>query len=136
MQRWMCVPALFALVLAAGCQGDQKKVNDLKMIGVAYHNFCDTFKRGPADEKELAPYYENDARLSEALRSGRYVFLWGVSVEDIQADAGTTATVLAYEADAPAKGGHVLMADASVRSMTPQEFQAAPKAKPRKTPPH
>ena len=37
--------------------------------------------------------------------------------------------VLAYEKDVPQKGGAVVMADGTVKAMTPEEFQAAPKAK-------
>lgn len=136
MRRAVRMLALIALVAAAGCQGDRKTMNDLKVLGVAYHNYCDANVHGPASEKDLAPFYENDARLSEALRTGKYVFLWNVGARDIVADSGLPSTVLAYEADAPTKGGYVLMADASVRSMTPEEFQAAPKAKARQDASH
>jgi hypothetical protein len=47
---------------------------------------------------------------------------------------GTSNTVLGYEAEVPTKGGQVLMGDASVRKMTAQEFQAAPKPKTTTTP--
>jgi hypothetical protein len=44
--------------------------------------------------------------------------------------AGPSNTVLAYEKDVPARGGLVLMGDASTRRMTAQEFAQAPKATP------
>jgi prepilin-type processing-associated H-X9-DG protein len=45
---------------------------------------------------------------------------------------GTSNTILAHEANAQTNGGIVLMADGSVRQMTAAEFQAAPKAQPKK----
>ena len=43
---------------------------------------------------------------------------------------GLTAanTILAYEKDAPTKGGLCLFGDASVRKLTAEEFKQAPKA--------
>jgi hypothetical protein len=40
--------------------------------------------------------------------------------------------VLAYVSDVPAKGGLVLMGDASVQKMSAEEFRKAPKAGKRK----
>jgi hypothetical protein len=104
----------------------QTKMNDLKELGVAFHSHVSTNNRGPAKLEDLAPFYNNDAKMTERLKEGIYVFYWNVNPTSLT--QGTSNTVLAYEADAPSKGGAVLMADGSVKRMTAEEFQAAPKA--------
>jgi hypothetical protein len=119
--------AIIGLLALVGCgDGGERTANDLRQIGLAYHGYCDAQRKGPASEKDLAPYYENSERLSGALRSGRYVFLWGVSVMDL---GKRTYVVIGYEKDVPTSGGYVLFANASVRKMSAQEFQSAAKAK-------
>ena len=41
---------------------------------------------------------------------------------------GSSNTVLGYEKDVPEKGGAVAMGDGSVKTMTAEQFKAAPKA--------
>jgi hypothetical protein len=117
-------------VAASGCGDTQKVSNDLKRLGTAYVNYCDATGKAPTGPKDLEPYYERDAKLTQALDSGQYVFLWNVSFRDLIKGSGTSATVVAYEKDVPARGGMVLMGDSSVRRMTAQEFAQAPKATP------
>ncbi len=102
------------------------KTSQLKRIGLAYHSCLDA-KKPPAKVEELAPYYENDAQLTDAIRKGDLVIFWNVQL--LKLTAGTSNTVLGYEKDAPARGGLVLMADGSVRRMTAAEFKAAAKPK-------
>jgi|SRR5579872_4189323 len=52
------------------------------------------------------------------IKDGKYVVVWGVT------DKGS-GTVLAYAKDAPEKGGMVVMADGSVKTMTAGDLQAA-----------
>jgi len=103
--------------------------NDLKQIGLAYHNLLAATNKAPTRVEDLAPFYENDARLTGALREGRLVFLYGAHIKDMV--QGTSNTVLGYTKETPTDGGSVLMADGSVRTMTAQEFQAAAKAGPK-----
>ncbi len=53
-----------------------------------------------------------------AVKEGKYVVVWGVSGKD-------SGTVLAYEKAAPEKGGAVLMADGTIKTMTADELKAA-----------
>ena len=49
---------------------DETKVrNDLTQLALAYHNCNDTQQRPPANADELAPYFENDELLKEAINS-------------------------------------------------------------------
>ena len=99
----------------------------MKQLGLAYHEYHARFNRAPAKAEDLAPFLEKDSKPLAALKEGRYVFLYGASLKNMT--AGTSNTVLAYEKDTPSKGGLVLMADASVKTMTAEEFKKAPKAK-------
>jgi hypothetical protein len=121
---------LLMTLTASGCGDDPKVSNDLKRLGIAYHNYYDVMQKAPTGPKDLEPYYERDARLTQALDSGQYVFLWNASMRDLIQGAGPGSTVLAYEKDVPVKGGQVLMGDATIRRMTAQEFAQASKAAP------
>jgi hypothetical protein len=102
------------------------RTNQLKMIGLAYHSHLDSKRQPPAKVEDLAPFYENDAKVTAALKDGSFVFLWKSSIQNMT--AGTSNTVLAYEKETPDKGGLVLMADGSVKTMSAKEFKDAPKA--------
>jgi prepilin-type processing-associated H-X9-DG protein len=118
-------------VLLIGCGGvqqaaqRQKRANDLKQIGLAYHNYLDDNKQGPSRTEDLQKYLQDAPATYQALLNGQYVVVWGKTIQSMSAGAGTSNTVLGYEADAPTKGGNVLMGDGSVRYMTVQAFQSA-----------
>jgi hypothetical protein len=104
----------------------QLRTNQLKRIGLAYHNCVDASGKPPAKVEDLAPFYENDVRVTAAIKDGSFVVFWNASLRTMK--AGTSNTILAYEKEAPEKGGLVLMADASVRTMNAKEFKEAAKA--------
>jgi len=133
-QRVMSVALVTVVaVILLGCGGvqqaaqRQKRANDLKQIGLAYHNHLDAEGKAPGQVKDLQKYLQDAPAVYQSLEKGDYVVQWGASLKNMT--AGTSNTVLGYEADVPTKGGQVLMGDASVRTMTAQEYQAAPKPK-------
>jgi hypothetical protein len=137
--RKACVAlvALAALV-PAGCGNIQKAAarqraaNDLKQIGLLYHNYHDQHRKGPSGPNDpafvkMAGEFGGQPVLAK-VQSGEVVLFWDVNFSDLAKGAGTAETVLGYEKDVPTAGGLVLMADATVKTMTAAEFNAAPKA--------
>jgi hypothetical protein len=100
--------------------------NDLKRIGLAYHTFVDTNGKPPTRIEDLAPFYENDAAITKAVKDGSYVVLWNGDFRKMT--QGTSNTILGYEKEAKDKEGLVLMADGSTKTMSAKDLNAAPKA--------
>lgn len=126
MKKLLCLTVVLAL--AGGARAADVTANDLKQIGLAYHNMNDATNKAPAKAKDLAPYFENSKKLLDFLESGQIVFYYNVRLQKILVGAGLSNTVLAHVKDVPTKGGLVLMADGSVRKMSPAEFKKAHKA--------
>jgi hypothetical protein len=120
------VCAVFGLAASsamADLRNDARTTNDLKQIGLAYHNCIDATGKPPANAKALAPFFENDKRILGLLEKEDIVFFYGVGIA--QMTAGTSNTILAFEKDAPTKGGLVLMGDASVKKVSADDFKKA-----------
>jgi prepilin-type N-terminal cleavage/methylation domain-containing protein len=98
--------------------------NDLKQIALAYNNFLadSVDKRGPKNQRELSPFYENNSRINQALIDKRITVVWGISAGFM----GKSTIILAYETNAD-RLGHRLVAlgDASVQTMDGPEFSSA-----------
>jgi len=122
--------AALGLIHAAANAGQDDPItaDDLKIIGLAYHNHLDAQRRAPAKAEDLAKFFDNNARLLKLLKSGKITFVYGVGLRDMP--QGSSATVLAHEKDAAKKGGLVLFGDASVRRMSAEEFKGATIARP------
>jgi len=127
-----CVAVLFAV---AGCGGDgggggdPGAQRDLQKLGYLYHNALEQHRNGPRGIEDLAAVAD-DAEAQQAVRNlqqGRYVFLWNVKL--LGHPHGTDQLVLAYEKDAPTKGGYVLFLDAHVAHNSAQQFSQLPKPK-------
>jgi hypothetical protein len=131
MKHILTIAAL--LVLACGFAeaqigADKAVASELRQLGLAYHNYCDSNGgKAPTKPEDLGPYLDNNKKLVDTMTTGKYVFLFGVRILDMK--AGTSNTVLAYEKDVAAKGGQVLMGDGSVKKMTTEEFKKATLAK-------
>ncbi len=75
--------------------------------------------RLPAKLDELADLKREMPQVYQAIRDGAYVVSWGVPY--------SAETIVAYERDAPSKGGVVLTGDGSVRVLSADAFQTAAK---------
>jgi hypothetical protein len=130
------VPALAvcaAMFWASGCGADRtagpppaSTADALKEIAKVYEYLAHERQPPPSGLKDLEEY-RDPALLNSwsKLESGEIVLVWRAGY----AKAGAAAKkVLAYEKEAPTKGGAVLMQDGTVKEMTAAEFNAAPKA--------
>ncbi len=102
-----------AMGICPGC-GSQEAVlvNDLKQVGVGYHNFHDANRQGPAgwDEfMEFARGTNEPVEAYERVRAAGYELKWGVKFQDVTEGLGNS--VLAQRPG----GGPTLMMDGSVR---------------------
>ena len=137
LQTIVLIGAIIALLLGCGSVRNAadraKRSNRLKAAALAYINYCDDNRgKAPAGPADLQKYVSEFPEVGQALQNGDIVIYWNVRFPDDMQQQGTSNTVLGYEKDVPAKGGMVIMGDGSVREMTAQEFQAAPKATPGK----
>jgi hypothetical protein len=98
---------------------------ELKELGLSYMSATAINGKPPANAEELGLKQENP-KLYQAIADGHIIVYWKASPTN--APAGTSNTILAYDADVPTKGGAVVMMDGSPRKMTAEEFKAAPKA--------
>ena len=94
-------------------------------FGAMLKAYIKEHKKAPLKVADFDRYAPAFSGAEEGLRTKTVVYLWG---QPINTDAKAAGTVLAYEKEAEASGGWVLMQDGNVRKMTADEFKAAPKA--------
>jgi hypothetical protein len=95
----------------------------LQEVGEMYRIFIDDNKRPARAVKDLLKYATAFSFGSMALQEQKVVVLWGAGLQP------DSTAVLAYAKAVPQSGGAVLLQDGhTVKAMTPQEFQSAPKA--------
>src|SRR5438045_2796887 len=127
----LCLALGFCLLLGSQARAQEADdptaaTNDLKQILLAYHNYLTKNNGGaPAKAADLAPFLEK--RALARLENKSVVFVYGVTLKDMT--KGSSNTVLAYEKDAPEKGGLVGYGDAIVKRLTADEFKKAIVAK-------
>ncbi|MFL5242413.1 MAG: hypothetical protein ACJ8FY_09920 [Gemmataceae bacterium] len=101
--------------------------NSLQQIGLAYHLYWDSNGgKGPSSQKDLAPFYENNATINKLLAEGNIIVFYGATLNSMT--QGTSNTILAYEKDSDQGMRHVLMADGRAVVMNQADFDKAPKA--------
>jgi hypothetical protein len=108
---------------------DPITADEMKQIGLAYHNYYAVEGKAPANADALAPYFDktNRKRLVDSMNLARVVFIFNVGILDMT--DGTSNTVLAYAQETPKDGGLVLYGDASVKKLSAAEFKKAILAK-------
>jgi hypothetical protein len=111
------IPARFAVILegevltgeqagrSAQAKSEQKAKRDLTILARAYRLAANQLQRPPGHPEELQ--YGIGQQEYEAHDLGRFVIRWGLEVPG----RGQLGSVLAYEAQAPTKGGLVVFAD-------------------------
>jgi hypothetical protein len=117
--------------LGAGCGGGAshgtgveppRQQIALSEVGEMYRLYVNEHRRPPQRGKDVAPYAPAFSHGSMAVQNGDVVVSWGANL-----GPGSNA-VLAHEKAVPKDGGMVLLQDGeTVKPMTAQEFQAAPK---------
>jgi len=126
---WILLLLTLAVVLTAGCGGSgpqsvaSREQLDLKEIQEIYQLYVKNHQKAPSQLSDLTKrdYEGIYPGTVDALKKGRYVVVWGVNSKD-------SGTLLAYEKDVPTKGGGVVMADGTVKTMTADELKAAKKS--------
>ncbi|AGA28717.1 hypothetical protein [Singulisphaera acidiphila] len=130
--RFLGVVLGVSLAYQAGCGGTSTPTPlvevppgqvELQEVGEMYRIFIDDNKRPARASKDLLKYAAAFTFGSMALQEKEVVVFWGASLQP------DSTTVLAYQKAVPESGGVVLLQDGqTVKSMTAQEFQSAPKA--------
>ena len=127
----MCQSRLFAalfvlvgLFLTTGCGGKEdpavvREKVEFQEIYRVYQHFVKSQEKPPAELSDIATtQYEMLYPVTiKSLQDGKFVVVWNVNSKDAR-------TVLAYDKDAPEKGGAVLMANGTMKTMTAREFAA------------
>jgi hypothetical protein len=137
-QRWFLVGLLGAAV--AGCGGETSPTEGtggamesvaLNELAEAYRAYSIAKKVPPKKVADLASLEALGANGVAAMRQGDIIVQWGAELTDLGEEPGKVASqdVLAYWKTVPEQGGYVLMLDRTVKKMTAEEFQPAPKAK-------
>jgi hypothetical protein len=108
----------------------QEVKNNMKQIGLAYHNYVSSNNKAPLKMQDLMQFLERNASIEKMLSDGSVVFIYGVRLQDMT--QGTSNTLIAYEKDADTRGFRVvLFGDGSVDMLPDDEFQTKTKAQPR-----
>lgn len=125
------------MLATAGCgpqnvqyTADQAEEMKLLEVGEVLREY-QLFKTTPPKTlKDLSKASGSSPGGYEAVRSGDVVVQWDATLPDTNEKPGANPSdkVLAYLKRVPKDGGPVLMLDRTVRRMTAEEFQAAPKA--------
>jgi hypothetical protein len=129
--------ALGLALLAGGCGPSSRPLTQeqgqeaiLTQVGELCRLHQLTKGKPPDKAADLASVRSMAASGYAALRSGEVVLRYGAALPSTAEEPGQGPDdqVLAYFAEVPHGGGKVLMLNRTVRTMTAEEFKAAPKA--------
>ena len=88
-------------------------------------------KKAPRSLADCTKYEAGYPLGFAAVKKGDIVVIWGVKmiVEEGGGSPQGTTDIVAYEKKTPTEGGSVLLHNGTVKTVTADEFKAAPKAK-------
>jgi hypothetical protein len=130
---WLLVASSLLSPFTPGC-GPSEVANSpeiynfgtLEEVGGLYLSASNLKKKPPTSIKDLAKNRDVFMNGYNALERGEVVVYWGVTATPGD-PAGTADEVLAYKADVPTNGGPVLLKNLTIKTMTAEQFRAAPK---------
>lgn len=140
MRRLAFTLAALAMTAAnGGCGGsggpppaapDAQQRLALNDVGELLRMYQVRTKKAPKAQKDVESMEMAAPTGMNAIRDKKVVVQWGATLPDLGEEPSSTNSdqVLAYEAKAPVEGGLVLTLDRQVKSLTADEFKAAPKA--------
>lgn len=133
MIRFRCVVVALGLSLLIGCSSrpaggsTERNVDIIQEVNDLLHMSINASGRGPTKLSDMDRLRAMFPRGYQAVKSGDIVVVWGSALKG-EGEVGKDETVSAYEKDVPTNGGHVLFSAGTVKTMTADEFKAAPKA--------
>jgi len=102
--------------------------NALSEVRDMYELYTQTKHKAPRGPRDFeAMFSDGNPTGVAAIKQGNVVVIWDVKLNEDR-DADSADEVLAFVSDVPENGGFVLMKNRSIKKMTPEEFNAAPKA--------
>lgn len=128
---WLLVAALVAagcekkaeptgvvLGVTPGPRSQAQLQNDLREVGIIHLLYLDMNAKKPATAlADITPFAKDYPQGLEGLRNGTYVMVWNRSMP------ADRLKVLAYEKDAPQRGGWVVFVDGTVKKVSKEEFE-------------
>jgi hypothetical protein len=129
---WVIVGAL-----AVGCGSQNRPVTQEDMqvtalndVGELYRGYQVLHRKPPRQTADFQPMEMANPTGLRALKTGEIVVFYNAELPDLgeAPGKGPADTVLAYEKPVPEQGGKVLMLNRTIKTMTADEFKAAPKA--------
>ncbi|HMF13023.1 MAG TPA: hypothetical protein VKE94_11980 [Gemmataceae bacterium] len=107
---------------------DPEYVKQLRTFAAAYHGYHESTRMAPGSLDDLKNDWGSFPIVRHDIESGQLVVTWGASLE--RSAAENDNFLLAYEVDAPQKGGLVLLGGGTVRQVTAEEFARLGQFKP------
>ena len=125
---WCCL----VVIVLAGCQSAPQPPpppsaeEGLKEL-VGVYRYIEYSKLAlPRKPEDFNDYVDSMPTALDRIKQGEYIVAWGIGRSTAP---GAANQVLVYEKKALTEGGAVLLRDGTVKQMTAEEFNAAPKAK-------
>jgi hypothetical protein len=123
---------LVLIVLWAGCESAPQPPpppsaeEGLKELINVYRYIEYSKLPAPRRPEDFSDHWDSMPTAFDRIKQGEILVAWGTGRSTVP---GAANQVLAYEKKAPNEGGAVLLRDGTVKIMTAEEFNAAPKAK-------